>query len=65
MGYYDDNFGHWDNMDEEGMVEFYHKVQKGSEWKTCKQCGDTVRLWQHYVICGGCADRNEGRTPDY
>jgi hypothetical protein len=59
MGYYDDNFGEWQGMDDPDMVEFYHKVQKESEWKVCAQCGDTVRIRRSYVICGRCADANE------
>ncbi len=58
--YYDDNFGHWENMDDPEMVEFYHQVQRESEVKTCQQCGETVRLRRQYVICNDCADRNEG-----
>ncbi len=60
MGYYDDNFGEWQNMDEEGMVEFYHQVQRDSVLKKCQQCGEQVRIRKSYVICGSCADANEG-----
>ena len=28
--YYDDNFGHWDNMDDPDMQRFYREVQKES-----------------------------------
>lgn len=58
-GFYDDNFGHWDNMDDPEMVEFYHKVQRESEWKICKQCEARVFLRRGYVICNSCADQNE------
>jgi hypothetical protein len=60
MGYYDDNFGEWQNMEEEGMVEFYHQVQKDSVLKKCQQCGEQVRIRRSYVICSRCADVNEG-----
>ena len=63
--YYDDNFGEWQNMQEEGMVEFYHQVQQESEVKVCKQCGETVRLRRQYVICNDCADANEGVGPQW
>lgn len=63
--YYDDNYGHWNNMDEEGMVEFYHQVQKDSVWKNCKQCGEKVKIRRNYSICNSCADMNEGKTPQW
>ena len=59
MGYYDDNFGEWQGMDEPEMVEFYHKVQRESEEKICRQCDRKVFLRRNYVICGSCADFNE------
>lgn len=57
--YYDENFGVWSDMDEEGMVEFYHQVQRESVQKVCKQCGETVRIRRQYAICNSCADANE------
>ena len=54
--YYDDNFGHWEDMDDPDMVDFYHQVQKESVKKTCEQCGRTVMLRPDYAICGNCAD---------
>jgi hypothetical protein len=59
MSYYDDNFGHWDGMDDPEMVDFYYQVQKESVWKTCKQCGRKVKLRPDYVICNSCAEYNE------
>jgi hypothetical protein len=58
-GYYDDNFGAWEDMNDPEMVDFYHQVQKESEWKTCKQCEERVSLRRNYVICNSCADQNE------
>ena len=63
--YYDDNYGHWENMDEEGMVDFYHQVQRESELKCCKQCGEKVYLRRTYSICNDCADMNEGLRPQW
>lgn len=59
MDYYDDNFGHWDGMDDPDMVDFYHQVQRESVWKTCRQCGRKVKLRPDYAICNSCADFNE------
>ena len=59
MPYFDDNFGEWHDMDDEGMVEFYHQVQKESVEKECSQCGRRVRLRPDYAICSSCADQNE------
>jgi len=42
MTYYDENFGHWDNMDDPDMVAFYHQVQRESVEKKCQGCGRLV-----------------------
>ena len=57
--YYDDNFGHWEGMDDPGMVDFYHKVQRESVRKKCKRCGQWVRIRPEYAICNSCADKLE------
>lgn len=57
--YYDDNFGHWDDMDDEENQAFYQQVQKESVKKTCADCGNTVMLRPDYTICNSCADRLE------
>ena len=57
--YYDDNFGHWHDMDDPDMVEFYHQVQRESVLKTCERCGRQVRLRPDYAICNSCADAIE------
>jgi hypothetical protein len=62
--YYDDNFGHWDDMDDPDMQDFYFRVQKESVVKTCKRCGRTVKLRPDYAICNSCADAIE-RGLDY
>ena len=62
--YYDDNFGHWEDMDDPDMQEFYHRVQRESVWKTCKRCERRVKLRPDYGICNSCADAME-RGMDY
>jgi len=59
--YYDDNFGHWTNMDidNEEMVEFYHRLQRTNVEKVCAGCGRTVRIQPHYALCNSCADEAE------
>ena len=58
--YYDDNFGHWENMDDEENVEFYNHVQKTNVEKKCADCGCTVMLQPDYAICDSCANIHEG-----
>jgi hypothetical protein len=57
--YYDDNYGHWENMDDPEMRDFYFKVQRESVWKKCRQCGQRVRLRKEYDLCNSCAEENE------
>ena len=57
--YYDDNFGHYEDMDDPDMVDFYHQVQEESVEKVCDGCGRIVRLRPHYNICNSCADKRE------
>ena len=57
--YYDDNFGHWTDMDDPDMIDFYHQVQSESVLKVCESCGDKVRLRPDYSICNSCADKVE------
>ena len=57
--YYDDNFGHWEDMDEPDVREYYFRVQAESVEKTCKGCGNTVRLMPSYGFCNTCADKRE------
>ena len=58
-GYYDDNYGWWDDMDDPDMVEFYHQVQKESVRKKCQGCGRMVKLRPDYAYCNSCADKIE------
>lgn len=58
-GYFDDNFGHWEGMDDPDMVDFYRQVQRESVEKICKQCEQKVRIRPQYSICNSCADMNE------
>jgi len=61
--YYDDNFGHWEGMedgpDAEENREFYKQVQKESRPKKCQGCGHTFRLRPGYGYCNSCADKRE------
>jgi len=59
MTYYDDNFGHWEGMDDPDMVDFYHQVQRESVEKECRNCGRTVRIRKDYAYCNSCMDRLE------
>lgn len=64
--YYDDNFGHWDDMDDPDMVEFYHEVQRESVSKKCAGCGRRVKIRPDYAYCNSCADKRErGMELDY
>ena len=57
--YYDDNFGHWDNMDDPDMQRFYREVQKESIAKRCRGCDSLVRIRPDYAYCNSCADKIE------
>lgn len=57
--YYDDNFGHWDGMDDPDMVDFYHDVQKRTVEKVCEGCGRKVMLLPQYGYCDSCATKRE------
>ena len=63
--FHDDNYGQWDMSEGQEMEDFYHRVQRESVEKVCKQCGETVRLRRQYVICNDCADMNEGSRPQW
>ena len=52
--YYDENFGHWDGMEDEDMRDFYRQVQEESVWKTCSICGRKVKLRPDYDKCDSC-----------
>lgn len=57
--YYDDNFGHWNDMDDPDMIQFYRQVQETNVEKTCEGCGQKVRIQPHYAYCNSCADKME------
>lgn len=57
--YFDDNFGHWDGMDDPDMHDFYKQVQKESVWKKCRGCGRRVKIRPQYAYCNTCADKLE------
>ena len=57
--FYDDNFGHWDDMDDPDMRDFYYQVQEESEKKRCAGCDRLVNLRPHYAYCNSCANKRE------
>ena len=57
--YYDDNFGHWDDMDDPDMRDFYHQVQRETIEKECVDCGRIVNIRPDYECCNSCADLRE------
>lgn len=57
--YYDDNYGHWDDMDDPDNQAFYLQVQKDSVRKKCQGCGRMVKIRRDYAICNSCAEREE------
>ena len=59
MSYYDENFGHWEDMDDPDMQRFYWQVQEESVEKVCEGCGRKVRLRPQYAYCNRCADMRE------
>jgi hypothetical protein len=59
MAAYDDNFGHWNDMDDPDVMEFYERVQRTNVEKQCQGCGNTVRIQPNYAYCNSCADKRE------
>ena len=59
MGYYDDNFGHWESTNKPEVVEFYNQVQRESLLKACEGCGEIVKLRREYAYCNSCVDGGE------
>ena len=57
--FYDDNFGHWDDMDDPDMREFYNDTQRRNVQKKCVCCGRMVSILPQYDKCGPCADAIE------
>jgi uncharacterized OB-fold protein len=57
--YYDDNYGHWEGMDDPDMQAFYHQTQKRNVLKKCKGCGHMVKIKPEYAYCNSCADKRE------
>ena len=56
---YDDNYGFYENSDDEETFEFYKQVQKNSVYKKCEKCGRKVRIRRDYSICNSCAEKIE------
>ena len=59
MTFHDDNFGHWDGMDDPDMQQFFQEVQRKSVRKKCLGCGRMVKIMPHYAYCDTCATRRE------
>ena len=57
--FYDDNFGHWDDMDDPDMRDFYREVQDSNVEKRCSGCDRMVKIQPHYAYCNSCADKRE------
>ena len=57
--YYDDNFGHWEDMDDPDMQDYYKQVQKTNVRKKCKGCEKWVRIQPQYAYCNSCANKIE------
>jgi Zn finger protein HypA/HybF involved in hydrogenase expression len=57
--YYDDNFGHWEDTDDEETRRFYHQVQRTNVRKKCQGCGREVSIQPHYAYCDTCATKRE------
>ena len=59
MNAHDDNFGHWENMDDPDTQAFYRHVQATNVEKECQGCGNRVRIQPQYAYCNRCADARE------
>lgn len=57
--YYDDNFGVWEDMDDEENREHYRRTQATNVRKRCKGCNRWVRIQPQYAYCNSCATRLE------
>ncbi len=57
--YYDDNYGHWEDMDDPDMQRFYHETQRNNVEKICQGCGRKVKIKPEYAYCNSCADKIE------
>ena len=57
--YYDDNYGHWEGMDDPDMVDFYFQTQQASVEKECLGCGRMVKIKPEYAYCDPCATKIE------
>jgi len=54
MEYYDENFGHWEDMDDPDTQQFYRDTQRKSVYKKCSICGHRVKLLPQYDKCDRC-----------
>ena len=59
MNYYDDNYGHWDDMDDPDMKDFYFQTQRTNKRKKCEGCGNMGSIQPNYAYCNACATKRE------
>ena len=59
ISYYDDNYGHWEDMNDPEMRAFYDKVQRTNVRKKCVGCGRMVNIQKQYDVCNACATIRE------
>lgn len=57
--HYDDNFGHWHDMEDPEMQDFYERTQRTNVKKICSICGEEVMIQPHYDKCNACCVRIE------
>ena len=57
--YVDENFGVWHDMEDEDVINFYHRVQKESKSIQCRTCKYVVKLLPQYDLCNSCAELGE------
>ena len=55
--HYDDNFGHWHDMEDPEMQDFYERTQRTNVKKICSICGEEVMIQPHYDKCNACCVR--------
>ncbi len=57
--YYDDNYGHWEDMDDPDNREHYRRTQQTNVTKKCAGCGRKVHIQPQYSYCNSCATKRE------
>ena len=57
--YYDENYGHWNDMEDPEQRAFYARTQRTNVKKQCQGCGRTVKIQPQYAYCNSCAEKRE------